>query len=350
MDFVDETRGKYVKLEDIGLTEAELFIFHKIINRISDRELYYMKLDRGLSGESKIIVKPSSLFPLLVKIGDSIQIKKEYDGYQLLHLRIPAFNVPHLIDTEFESDKSALVYRYITRGLVKDPVSRLDVYISEDLKDIIVPVLIELFDVILKKCHWLDGHFKMKQVCLPMLEDPQTGADPIVWNELFSYYEWFKNQAKKYKSPHGIVHGDLHPKNILIARNNLPIIIDYSMANTESCVYIDYAKLEVHLQFQVSSVVSDGFWHVSERMYSNGPLILPRSNKVLATCIHAIRSTLWKICLSKKVGLLNDEIDFGYRSYLLYYLIRFWSKTGISNTARDQALKEIRSLVKGFCA
>ena len=78
MDFVDEHRGKYVKLEDIELTESELSIFRKIINRISDSKLYYMKLDRGLSGESKIIVKPSSLFPLLVKIGDSVQIKVKH--------------------------------------------------------------------------------------------------------------------------------------------------------------------------------------------------------------------------------------------------------------------------------
>lgn len=348
MDFVDEKRGRFISIENLGLTDVELSLFHKILQRIPDKELYFMKLDRGLSGESKIVVKPSFLFPLLVKIGESIQIKREYNGYRLIELRIPAFNIPHLVDKEFDNNKSALVYRYITRGLVSDPVNRLDVYIQEESKYAAISILKELFDVILKKCHWLDGHFEMKPISLPVLESPQDGVDISIWKWLQSYYEWFKVEACKYRAPHGIVHGDLHPKNILIARNDLPIIIDYSMTCDKSCVYIDYAKLEVHLQFQVKSNVSGDFWHISDRVYSGDPLILPRSNRVLASCIHTVRSTLWKICLSKVVGLTNEQIDFGYRSYLLYYLIRFWSKIGNSNEARETALREIKSLVKGY--
>ncbi|HOC78656.1 MAG TPA: phosphotransferase [Methanofastidiosum sp.] len=345
MDYVDEKRAKFVKFTDLDLCETEEKLVRQMISRFNNTKIFYLKIDRGLSKEKKIVIKPASLFPYLIKIGNKEEILKEHEGYQLVHLRIPPSNIPFLEDFKTIDDRAALMYRYITGGLVSDPVNRLDNYLGTVQSDVAIPTLKEILDVTMKKCHWLGGNFEMLPINLPELENPQEGVDVSIWKKLTNLYNQVKEKVKKIKAPHGIVHGDLHPKNILITRNNTPVLIDFSFVKSNFCIYIDYAKLEVYLQFQLNSQVTGEFLRVNERVYSNEPLILPRSNKAVASYIHAIRSTLWKNCLSKYVRLKNEEIDFGYRAYLLYCLIRLWSKVGNSSSSREIALKEIKSLI-----
>ena len=138
------------------------------------------------------------------------------------------------------------------------------------------------------------------------------------------------------------------PKNVLITRNFSPVLLDFSKVRSSGCLYIDYAKMEVFLQFQIDSKVSDQFWSIYQQVYSQDPLILPRSNQGVARYIHLIRSTLWKACLHKSIGLSNDEIDMGYRAYLIFYLSRICAKAGNSEIARDKSYNEIKNLVDGI--
>ncbi len=223
----------------------------------------------------------------------------------------------------------------------------LDVYIGRIAPEAGLALLTELFDVVLKKCHWLDGKCEVLPLELPELPEPDPDVDGSAWEEIRGIYNRHRQQALRVGAPYAVVHGDLHPKNVLITRNQVPVLIDFSFVKTRSCVYMDYAKFEVHLQFQVPDRVASEFRRVSERVFSAEPLILPRSRTPLASYIHMIRSILWRDCLSNTIRLSNDEIDLGYRGYLLFYLARLWSKTSRTNGARDRAYAEIRSLSGG---
>lgn len=344
MDFIDERRGKYTNLENINLAVAESEIVRRLSAGLENKTILFRQINRGLSNEIKLIAKPQSLFPFFIKVGDHSEIQKEYEGYKLLRLRVPSTNIPHFEKIEYYKDKAGIMYRYVTAGLVSDKISRLDLFIGEDSQIYSEALIKELFDVVMKKCHWFDGQAPLKKIKLPPLESPQQGYDQKIWDELVEYYESIKVRAEECKAPHAIIHGDLHPKNVLVTKNYVPIIIDFTMADEDSCVYRDYAKLEIHLQFQVMESVAKQFLHIAQRTYTSGELILPRSNREISSCIHALRCTLWKTCLSKTFGLTNQVIDTGYTGYLMYYLIRFWSKTGNSFEARELALSEIRSL------
>lgn len=343
MDFIDERRGEYTNLENINLAVAEAEIV-RMLSGLENKKILFRQINRGLSNEIKLIAKPQSLFPFFIKVGDHSEVQKEYEGYKLLRLRVPSINIPHFEKIKYYKDKAGIMYRYVTAGLISDKISRLDSFIGEDNQIYSEALIKELFDVVMKKCHWFDGQAPLKTIKLPPLELPQQGYDQKTWDKLTEYYESIKGRAEKCKAPHAIIHGDLHPKNVLVTKNYVPIIIDFSMADEDSCVYRDYAKLEIHLQFQARESVAKQFLHIAQRTYTSGELILPRSNREISSCIHALRCTLWKTCLSKTFGLTNQEIDTGYTGYLMYYLIRFWSKTGNSFKARELALSEIRSL------
>jgi hypothetical protein len=49
----------------------------------------------------------------------------------------------------------------------------------------------------------------------------------------------------------GAIHGDLHPRNIVFAKNRSPKIIDFGWANRRSHIAIDFVLLECNLRFMV---------------------------------------------------------------------------------------------------
>jgi hypothetical protein len=345
MDFVDEVRGRFVDLDGLQIDDCDRSLILKLLSRYGGHRLLFMPIDRGLSGCRKIVAKPESMFPVMIKMGPLSEILMELHGYDLLRLRVPPTNLLQLDAGPVElGSRGAISFRYVTGGLISNPVGRLDVFVGSGRPQASLVLCNELFDVVLKKCHWSDGHVKLSVVQLPSLSEPDGVVDGAIWEEITRRYRGYEVRAHDCRVPMGIVHGDLHPKNILVSRHDEPILIDFTMVSSNRCVYADYSKLEAQLQFQVKASISEAYWHVSERMYFHGQLILPRSNRELSSCVHAIRTTLWKTCLSKTVALSNEEIDWGYGGYLLYHLARFWSRTGHTEEARNHALTEIRSL------
>jgi serine/threonine protein kinase len=349
MDFVDQISAQYKPLSKLGLNPDERKLLKKITSEYANYHLYFFKINRGLSEEKKLVVKPSGLFPFLLKIGGKKSISDELDGYNLLKLRLPPLSIVPLERYEFYKNKGALLYRYVTGGLVKEPVNRMDVALSFSLYDknyidVYNALIKNLLDVVLKKCHWLDGNFEMRNIQFPKLPKPEVSIKNKNWLLISNNYKKYISKYRFIKAPFGIVHGDLHPKNVLISNQNAPILIDFSMAKSDSCIYIDYAKLEVSLQFQLKRELLHSISHILDRLYAFDGLILPRSHQALASYINTIRTTLWKICLSKTASLTNYDIEKGYKGFLLYYLIRFWSKIGNSQQARQIALEEIFSL------
>lgn len=326
-------------------------------------DVKFKKLERSVSDALKIIMKPYTFYPYLIKIDDWTNIEREQQGDAIIRVRVPSINIPAFAGEVREQNRGAIVYSYLTGGRITDVVDRLDIYLgrvdynektktkSIDSRDRHL-IFNDILDTVLKKCHWLDAQFKMKQVSLPPMTKPTTGFidDETVKSELLALYDKITKIVSNYKAPHGIIHGDLHPKNILVSRGLEPILIDFTHVREDACVFFDYAKLEHWLQFQLKSEFTEQFFkkNLHLRTYSAEPLILPRSHHGIAKYVNEIRSKLWKICLSNTVKMNHNDIDVVYRCHLLYFLIRYCIGKKRSHESKERAYAEIQSLMKFF--
>ena len=345
MDWVDEDKGEYCNdIKELGIDSESEFLLNQIITDFCKGKYHVKLLERGLSKEQKFILKPDSLFPLFVKIGTKDRIDAEFSGQKLCELRMPAWASAPALCLKHSTTLGALAFRYMTQGLVSEPVSRLDFFVAEKANVDCVRIVHDIFDTVLRKCHWLDGHVVVKPYEPRSLPNPQKDVDLSAWSEICDCFIQFSKKCAGVRAPYAITHGDLHSKNILVARNDLPIIIDFSNTASDTCVYRDFARFEISIQFHVAAKTSDQFWHVAERIYGSDSLVLPRSTRPLASTIMAARSILWKACLSKSVNITPHELELGYRLALLQELVFICSKFNIGKTTRDIAIREVKAL------
>lgn len=346
MDYVDDLNGRFVEtLVDLGLDDDACSLIEKAVSRFTPLKVRYFILQRGLSNVYKVVAKPETLYPLLIKIGPRKEIDPEIAGDKLLRDRMPPLSIPPLEEVLHGETYSLIAYRYVTGGRVRDLIKRFDTELPSLDTYSSIEVIDNIYDIALKKSHWLDGQFEIKEIELPPLFTPDHLRSNNDWIVIRDRYEQYRNEIEGTPAPYGIVHGDLHSKNVLIARGNIPVLIDFSMAEQNACHYIDFSKLEVHLQFQIDKDVAEKMWRVRELVYGNDSLILPRSNTKLLACIHRIRSNLWQGCSRREVGMKSDDIDKGYRGFLLFSLARFYSRDKNAMQNREIAWEEFFSLL-----
>jgi serine/threonine protein kinase len=347
MDIVDEIRGRLQPLDGLGLSPVDEQLVTSLLAPWSDREILYLPINGGLSGAIKIFAKPRSLFPFIVKIGDAHVIEREHIGDKVIRLRVPPLNIPPLVGYDCRNGRAAIMYRYITGGRVRDRVDRLDQYLSRVSDERGTSIVRELFDTVLRKCHWMDGDFKMRPVRMKPLDDPEPGIAKTEWSQVNAAYELLRRDAEQHQAPHAIIHGDLHPKNVLVTRDGAPVLIDFAFVGQGACVFRDFGKFEVGLQFELDESLRDRFRKVALRVHSGEPLILPRTDGGIGLLIHTVRSILWRDCLSRTVGMTADTIDTVYRAYLAYSLARVFSRASNSHEARRAAYEHIMGLAAG---
>lgn len=345
MDRVDDIEANFKTLEELNLSQEDEKLLNKICNGYKDdHNIRLILIERGLSTSKKLVVKPKKLFPLLVKLDNKEVIQSEEIGDKVIRHRVPPHSIPPLDRVEFIGNRGAIGYRYITGGRVRDIVRRFDTELVNLSTFQACSIINDIYDVILKKCHWLDENYEMKKVELrEMPFEPELKGD-AKWLEMCDHYEKARNICSEIKAPHGIVHGDLHPKNVLISRQNAPVLIDFSMVKTELCQFFDFAKFEVNLQFQCAGPLAKKMWRIEDLMYGKTPLIIPHSNSKLATCIHRIRANLWQGCTRFAVKMDSQAIDFVYRGYLIYCLMRIYSRVNNSQESRNHAYSQVMSL------
>ena len=325
MDYVDDINGEFVDdLANFDLDPDARGLIEQAVTRFSPLKVRYLELQRGLSDAYKIVAKPETLYPLLIKIGLTTDIKTEISGDKLLRDRMPPLSMPPIEEVLYGDAHALIAYRYVTGGRVRDLVKRFDTELPNLSTYNALEIIDTVYDIAMKKCHWLDGQYEIKEINLPPLYRPDDLEDYDDWEIIEREYNQYKERIKGTPAPYGIVHGDLHSKNILVARGNTPVLIDFSMAAESCCHYIDFSKFEVHLQFQVAATFAKKVWRVKERVYGSDPLIVPRSNTKVLACIHRIRANLWQGCTRREVSLALDDIDKGYRGYLLFSLARFF--------------------------
>lgn len=342
MDSVRDEEPRLSALEDLGLMDEDVKLLRQIEGRYSTNSIKYLLIERGLSSAVKVALKPQRLFPLLVKIDAKWRVAAEHAGDQKIRCRIPPLSAPPLEDMVEADSRAAIAYRYVTGGRVRDLVGRLDEFLGRCSVGTGQAVIGELFDIVLKKCHWLDGDFELR----PLRFEPikrEAGVADDEWGPLKEAFDRHVARLSDAKVPHGIIHGDLHPKNVLVTRHGAPVLIDFARVASDRCVFLDYARLETHLQFQVPGM--EKFWDIHRRLYSTDPMILPRSEQPLATYVHTVRSILWRNAMSKTVGLSDTLIDDVYRACVAWHLLRVVAKPSIRESdSRTRAAEEIRCL------
>jgi len=347
VDFVDDEQAEFTSIEGLALSSEDTGLLNKIAARY-DRPVRAMPISRGLSSATKVVLKPQSLFPILVKIDDASDIKREEAGDRLLRERTPPLSMPPIEGVWYGKQRAAIAYRYITGGRVRQMARRFDTELVKLDTYQALRIIDDIFDVILKKCHWLDGLYELRPIQLPdKISDIEITNDPQ-WDELRSLYARVQEDARRIRAPHAIVHGDLHAKNILVTRDGAPVIIDFAFAASSACQYQDYAKLESTLQFQVDGALADQMWRHESLIYGPTPLIIPHSNTKLAACIHRVRANLWQGCTRRSLQMENDEIDAGYRSMLIYHFVRLYGRNDNSRDTKQRAYHQARGLASGL--
>ena len=348
MDFIDERQVDLLTLEELIdnnlVTNNEAKILSECGSLFSQKT-GYLPVNRGRSGATKIIVKPQGLFPLLAKIDKRSEIEKEEDGDNLLRFRLPPGNMPQMIYTKYIGDLGLILYRYITGGRTIDRVDRLDHFLYNCSEEKGARIIREVFDIVLKKIHWLDGDFQMLPVILPTLENYDTSFRKQ-YPDTVTIYEETKEWIKNTRAPHGIIHGDMHVKNILVSRNGEPVIIDFNRTQQNMCIFLDYATFENSMQFLLNTRMLHNFTinNLHLRVYGSETLILPRSMNGIARYVSEIRRLLWKACLSNTVGMSHKDIDNTYRACLIYRLCITILSDGNPATIKNIAYKELVSI------
>lgn len=347
MDYVDETRGDLQPLDTMGLSAADEDLVTSLLAPRFDGQILYRLINRGLSDSIKIVAKPRTLFPFIVKLDSVAKIEREYIGDRVIRMRVPPLNIPPFEGFLSRSGRGALMYRYITGGRVRDRVDRLDQYLSRVSDERGTSILRELFDTVLVKCHWMDGSLTMRRVQMKPLSDPEPGTEANAWSEVVAAYDLLRRDAEQHQAPHAIIHGDLHTKNVLVSRDGGPVLIDFAFVEQDACIFRDIAKFEACLQFHLDGSLEEHFRKYASRVYSREPLILPRGNAGIPLLIHTLRSTLWRACLSHRVQMPAKAIDTVYRAFLLYYLAGIMSRTGNLPATKRAAYQEAISLAVG---
>src|SRR3989442_3017908 len=188
----------------------------------------------------------------------------------------------------------------------------------------------------------------MSPITLPEMSTTSELNSDSQWVDIVSRYDNVRKVCSRIQAPHAVVHGDLHAKNILITRDDAPVLIDFSMARTDTCQYLDFAKFESYLQFQINGLLADEMWRIESLMYGDTSLIIPHSNSKLAACIHRIRSNLWQGCTRQSLQMNSEDIDLGYRGYLIYCLMRFYSRGSNSTDSRNRAYHQLTHLIRKY--
>lgn len=235
MDFVEDGPHLY-SLDQLGLEVERTDLLRRLANLFPGVSVGYLILDRGLSTATKVVLKPKGLFPFIVKIDSLAEIRAELAGGELMRLRLPPLSLAPLEASIEANTLGAIMHRYVTGGRIKDKISRLDIHLDRCSPETAQRIITETLDVILKKCHWLDGAFVLREVSLEDVR-PEPGIDTTSWRRLSDKFDRLRNRLRGIRAPHAIVHGDLHAKNILIGRTGAPVLVDFRNAAADTCVY-----------------------------------------------------------------------------------------------------------------
>ncbi|MDQ6949923.1 MAG: aminoglycoside phosphotransferase family protein [Actinomycetota bacterium] len=305
-------------------------------------------ISRGRSIAQKVVIKPSGLFPLLVKLDTSDRIQTELHGDRIIRLRVPSVSIPDPVWHETRGATGILAYRYVTHGRLVERAQRLDVWASTVPKHQLLRLLDRLYESVLKKMHWQDGRTTAQEITPPGIDQPIHGSLQRSIKMAYDAHVQRTVGGSVLRCPVGIVHGDLHAKNVLVDSGGAPILIDFDRVSYGQPIVLDYVKMDVFLPLSAcTSLPADPtrgpdleysievHQRVASRLYRAGELIVPRSMRPLASAVHEVRSVFWRGCVSRTGGMDPGDVDDVYGVFLAHalarYLIRRLDEEGNAN-------------------
>lgn len=342
MDRLDKKGMQIYKTSDVArlLPHNRQLLMRGLFNHLKYEEdqVRILELNAGLSSAAKYIVKATGLFPYMVKIDKKDKIERELRGDQILRPRLPSVCISELSYCDVNDEEGILVYRYVTQGRVSEEPERLDKWVQNKTKHEILWVIDHLFESTLKKAHWQDGSTFTTTIEPPKLISAKTAVASAIFDR---YHNFIKQvcDAGPLKCPVGVVHGDLHAKNIMVINDRQPLLVDFASAEKNSPIVIDYTRLDSYFPLSTIRYNQDqigfptnsdysmaAYQSIVSRIYKSGNLILPRSARPVPSTIHEIRSSFWRGCLSKTGNMLPLEIDRVYSVFLSWNFARFLIK------------------------
>ena len=202
------------------------------------------------------------------------------------------------------------------------------------IRDVILSILQEG----LSQAHWGEGRKGWRNV--PPVRLPPLPSDRPRWvGQIKDHTERMRSSLDTMMGPVGVIHGDLHMRNIHILDNH-PVILDYGSILTEGCVTEDYVRLEMFFALHVPDEVT---WQEAIDSLLFFTPKNSRTNYILD--IASIIRTLWVKNIYRSYGSIDTEmLQKHYRLFLLRDLIWVMSKANFPDTARQRAYESAKSL------
>ena len=137
------------------------------------------------------------------------------------------------------------------------------------------------------------------------------GAEPSVrafgrdWPNPRRVIDRLLESARAFEAATGPVHGDLHPKNIVLDRDGELYIIDFGWARTGAPVVVDYIMLDINLR-SITLPSQVGVQHVLDiASFLSIDQQAPAPHPLIEARVELIRDKIWR---RLKTGVVQDWV------------------------------------------
>jgi serine/threonine protein kinase len=172
-----------------------------------------------------------------------------------------------------------------------------------------------------EKCNILDRLFGSEPTVNMFC---RSSANPnLIVKEIF-------NSDQKFSSTFGPIHGDLHPKNIVVGANDAVRIIDFGWVHKNGHILIDYILLDINLRCTTlpSQTSQAEILNFSEFLDPNASI--DKLSTVLHDRARLIKDVIWHRVLEKKL------VDDWHSEYLIPFFLVSYGLLLYLDSARNQ--------------
>lgn len=227
--------------------------------------------------------------PYLLKIAQKCDIKKEYAAIKIMRDLVTDCRLE--IDKKFfQDDWGGLLFLHKGTDQPRnaDKVITLsdvlfrnrEVYTMDSLKLIINEVYEKL-----KNAHtvhepgivnvsqhfkkYFRGHESKKRIQSVLGSHSNEDYFEFLGTSIYNPLKLIKEIPSRITVYEGHIHGDLHPGNIVLDRNNLPNLVDFAWAESRKDILIDYVLLENSIRFMHFPRIAN----LDEQLFVDGCLL-----------------------------------------------------------------------------
>ena len=261
-----------------------------------------------------------------LKIGPADSIRRELAGYRILAAAGVSRHMPQIWHSLFEGSLGGIVYEDLTELGIRT----LDRHWLSGAR----PDLAFCLSTILQRILICQSNYDWAPFEAPIdfgsLESDLSLVERSFWQDLPK--TCLRRPALLW-APRAIIHGDLHPHNVLVATDGRIFLVDYDLTKANGWLLSDYARLELYLHLHIEQGAQ---W--LREVPSHYPVRFPvagEGSSGLSSAIAVIRSALFALTAATAAAVPN-VVD-SYDRTLLYELIRVVLRPTFPEFARQRA-------------